>query len=149
MPVDTGMRIATPVVLLSVLLACGTSTALPPDLFPATAAGVWRRTSLREMGASEAPDPVPRNEIERIAAASYEGPGKIEARVYALRSPAVGLELAQRWRPSADTVFFNSGPYFVVLKWQAAERAALQSFIHDLEKKLARRLSRSVSEPRT
>ena len=118
--------------------ACAGTAALPPDVFPATAAAVWHRTALGDMAASEAPDPVPRNEIQRLVAASYQGPGKIDARVYALRSPAVGLELAQRWRPSADTVFFSAGRYFVVVKWQAAERAALQSFVRELEKRLGR-----------
>src|ERR1035438_4701839 len=49
---------------------------------------------------------VPRTSVERLEVASYEGPGKLEARVYALTSPEVGVDLAQRWRPSADTVFF-------------------------------------------
>jgi len=68
--------------------------------------------------------------------ATYEGPGKIEARVYALSSPAVGLDLAQRWRPSADTVFFYRGRYFVVVKWQEAERKALEAFVKELEQRL-------------
>ena len=118
------------------LLACGSTATLPPDALPPTAAQVWHRTAMRDVAISDAPDPVPRNEIVRLAAASYAGPGKIEARVYVLRSAEVGLELTQRWRPSADTVFFNSGPYFVVLKWQDAERQALQSFVRELEKRL-------------
>jgi hypothetical protein len=49
----------------------------------------------------------------------------------------VGLDLAQRWRPSADTVFFQQGRYFVVVKWQQADRKALQEFVRELEKRLA------------
>jgi hypothetical protein len=98
---------------------------------------VWRRTALRDLPVSEAPDPVPRTSVERLAVASYEGPGRIEARVYALTSPAVGFDLAQRWRPSADTVFFYRGRYFVVVKWQAAERKALEAFVRELEQQLA------------
>jgi hypothetical protein len=62
--------------------------------------------------------------------------GKVDARVYALGSPTVGLELSQRWRPSSDTVFFNRGNFFVVVKWQAAERGALETFIRQLEGRL-------------
>jgi len=90
----------------------------------------------REVPVSEAPDPVPRNEIERLEEGLYEGPGKVDARVYALSSDTVGLELSQRWRPSADTVFFNRGHFFVVVKWQTADRQALESFIRELESRL-------------
>ena len=43
------------------------------------------------------------------------------------------MTLTQRWRPSADTVFFSRGRYFVVIKWQQAERTALRSFVRELE----------------
>lgn len=75
--------------------------------------------------------------VDRIVAASYEGPGKLDARVYAVSAPAVAFELAQRWRPSADTVFFDHGPFFVVIKWQSADRKLLKEFVADLEKRLA------------
>ena len=83
-------------------------------------------------------DPVPSSAVEESRAASYGGPGTLEARIYRLTSPAVGLDLAQRWRPSADTVFFNQGSYFVVVKWQSADRKALQEFVKALEGKLPR-----------
>jgi len=120
-------------VLLAALAACQKAAPLPPGLFPATAASVWKRTALAEVPVSEAPDPVPRTSVERLAVASYQGPGKIEARVYALTSPAVGVDLAQRWRPSADTVFFYRDRYFVVVKWQEADRKALEAFVRELE----------------
>ena len=128
-----------PALALASFLACHNRTELPPDVFPQTAANEWRRTALHELAVSDSPDPVPRNEIERVVTASYEGQGKLDARVYVLSSPAIGLELSQRWRPSADTVFFNSGSCFVVVKWQAAERRALQDFVRELEKRLAPR----------
>ena len=115
---------------------CRKPAALPRNVFPETVAGGWRRTERRELGASEAPDPVPRNEIERLVSASYEGPGKLEARVYVLDSEMVGVELSQRWKPSADTVFFARGPYFVVVKWQSAERKALEEFVREVENSL-------------
>ena len=130
------MGLPTALLLLAALCACQTAAPLPAGLFPETAAGVWRRTALRSPPVSDAPDPVPRTNVERFALASYEGPGKIEARVYALTSPAVGLDLAQRWRPSADTVFFYRGRYFVVVKWQDADRKALEAFVHELEARL-------------
>lgn len=117
--------------------ACRQQANFPPDIFPETVAGVWRRTDVHDLSASEAPDPVPRTSVERLKTAAYEGPGKVEARVYQLASVAVGLDLAQRWRPSADTVFFNQNIYFVVVRWQVADRKALQAFVADLQKQLA------------
>ena len=117
--------------------ACRGTAPLPADFFPETVANVWRRAAVRNPPVSEAPDPVPRTSVERLQVAAYEGPGKLEARVYELSSPGVGLDLAQRWRPSADTVFFQQGRYFVVVKWQQAERKALQEFVRELEKRLA------------
>jgi hypothetical protein len=118
------------------LAACGDKATLPPDLFPQTVNGVWNRTELRDLPVDESPDPVPRNSVERIRTASYKGPGDLDARVYLLDSAEVGATLATRWRPSADTVFFNHGRYFVVIKWQSPDRKALQEFVAELQKKL-------------
>jgi hypothetical protein len=117
--------------------ACRPAAELPPNLFPENAAGGWRRISMSDLPASESPDPVPRTAVDRLVTASYNGPGKLDARVYALSSEADSLELMQRWRPSADTVFFNQGRLFVVIKWQSADRKLLQEFVTELEKRLA------------
>jgi hypothetical protein len=117
--------------------ACGSNAPLPADLLPETVAGVWHRAATRDLPVSDAPDPVPRTSVERLQVTAYEGPGKLEARVYELSSPGVGLDLAQRWRPSADTVFFYRGRYFVVVKWQQADRKALEEFVRELERRLA------------
>ena len=106
-----------------------------PDLFTETI-GPWRRTGVRDISPAEAPDPVPQTAIRRIRGAAYEGPGKLEARLYQVASSAVALDLVQRWRPSADTVFFYERNYFVVVKWQEADRQALQQFVRDLETRL-------------
>jgi hypothetical protein len=123
--------------LLVLLTACHRAEPLS-DLLLETVAGVWHRTALERPSVSDAPDPVPRSAVEQFQRATYEGPGKIDARVYALDSPAVALELVQRWRPSADTLFFYRGRYFVVLKWQDADRKALNAFAAELEKRLGK-----------
>lgn len=130
------MWIAMAMAMLIALAGCGRIEPMP-DLLPEVAAGEWHRTSLRDLPVGESPDPVPRTSIDRIQAATYQGPGSLEARVYQLSSPAVGLDVVQRWHPSADTVFFHQGRYFVVVKWQEAERKALQAFVKQLETRLA------------
>jgi hypothetical protein len=123
-------------VLALALAACSAKHEPPVNAFPDTVAGIWHRVELRELPVSESPDPVPRTAVKRVVAAVYEGPGKLEARAYELTSSEVGLDLAQRWRPSADTVFFWARNYFVVVRWQQADRKALQEFTGALEKRL-------------
>ena len=101
-------------------------------------AGVWKRTALVNPPASSTPDPVPRTAVNRLQTATYAGPGKLEARAYELDSPAVALDLVQRWRPSADTVFFYRGRFFVVVKWDQADRKALEAFVRELEARLGK-----------
>jgi hypothetical protein len=119
------------------LAACRTQQPFPSDMLPETMPGGWRRTRMGEF--SGARDPVPANSVEQSRAATYEGPGSLEVHIYQLTSAAIGLDLTQRWRPSADTVFFNQGVYFVVVKWQSAERKALQQFVSALEAKLPKK----------
>ena len=119
------------------LTGCGQKAQLPNDLFPQNAPGGWVLAETRDIGPSDAPDPVPRNSIDRVRTATYKsGDAELDARVYLLSSAEVGAALATRWRPSADTVFFNHGPYFVVIKWQAADRKAVQAFVADLQRRL-------------
>ena len=123
--------------LIPLLFAgCGKEAELPRDLFPETVGAGWHRVEVHDLPLSESPDPVPRNEVEHLREAAYEGPGKLQARVYQLRAASVGSLLAQRWRPSADTVFFDVDRFFVVVKWQAADRKALQEFVKELEGRL-------------
>jgi hypothetical protein len=135
MPQSKVMMRWTWLALALVCAACRRS-APPLDLFPPTVAGVWQRTALRDTPVSESPDPVPRTAVTNLRTASYEGPGKLEAREYDLDSETVGATLAQRWQPSADTIFFNRGRYFIVVKWQSADRKALQQFVQELQKRL-------------
>jgi hypothetical protein len=105
-----------------------------PNVFD-EAIGAWHRTSTTELSPSTAAGALPATAVERIRAASYEGPGRLEARVYQLSSSAAALDAVQRWKPAPDSVFFYSGRFFVLVKWQTADRRALQEFVGALEKK--------------
>src|ERR1039458_3692592 len=85
------------------------------DVFPETV-GSWHRVSLADLTAAQAPDAAPAA-AERIRAAVYEGPGKVEARVYQMTSAAVALDAVQRWAQTSNTVVFESDRFFVVVKW--------------------------------
>jgi hypothetical protein len=120
--------------LLALLGACGRGRHRV-SVFPETLAG-WTRISLRDLSVSDAPDPVPRTAVVSVQTAQYEGSGRLEARAYELSRSAVGLDIAQRWRPAADTVFFWAQRWFVVIRWQEADRKALQQFTSALEKRI-------------
>ena len=120
----------------AVLAACGAKPELPADLFAASADGGWQLVEAHDIGDGEAPDPVPRSAIVRERTASYKGQGELEAHVYLLDAESTAQTLGQRWRPSADTVFFDSGRYFVVVRWKDADRRNLQSFLAQLQKRL-------------
>jgi hypothetical protein len=109
-----------------------------PEIFT-EAVGVWHRTSIGELPPALEPDSVPRAAVERIRAASYEGPGKLDARLYQLTSPTVALDVVQRWKPAPGTVFFYSGRFFILIRWQTADRKALREFVGALEKKFPAR----------
>ena len=116
------------------LAACRHSDAPMPDVFDETI-GAWHRTSIGELPPSAASGFLSATSVERIRTASYEGPGKLDVRVYQMTSSAAALDVVQRWRPAADTVFFYSDRFFVLIQWQTAERKALQEFVGALEKK--------------
>jgi hypothetical protein len=122
-----------PLLALLAAYSCGGNAPLP-DVFAENLGG-WRRASVRDVPVTQPPDGNIKGRIEQIRAATYEGTGKLEARVYALPSPAVALDVAQRWQPAADTVFFYKDRFFVVVAWQAADRKALQEFLSQLEKR--------------
>jgi hypothetical protein len=113
-----------------VLGACRRAPAPMPEIFTEVV-GAWHRTSIGELPPALEPDSVPRAAVERIRAASYEGPGKL------------ALDVVQRWKPAPGTVFFYSGRFFVLIRWQTADRKALREFVGALEKKFP-----AQSEPR-
>jgi hypothetical protein len=125
-------RIGLSVMLL--LSACARPEPMP-DLFAETI-GPWHRTSQRDIAPSQAPDPMPQTAVRQIRTATYDGPGKLEARLYRVASSAVALDLVQRWPPSANTIFFYVRDFVVVVKWQDSDRRALQEFVRELETRL-------------
>jgi len=148
-PARTGLNFAiTPMVasrlmmrprilLLAVLAltACGSRPATMPDLFPESV-GAWHRTAASELTAATAPDGIDADVVQKVRTASYDGPGKLDARAYQLTSAAVALDIVQRWHATADTVYFYQDRFLVVLKWQTADRKALQEFVAALDAKL-------------
>jgi hypothetical protein len=119
---------------LAMITLCACSKRPIPEVFTESIAD-FHRTAQGEAPVSQPPDAIPAKGIDQIRTATYEGPGKLDVRVYALANSAVALDVVQRWKPAADTVFFYSDRFVVVIKWQSAERKALQNFVGELEKR--------------
>jgi hypothetical protein len=107
--------------MAAIIAAAGCGAPPMPDIFAQTLAG-WRRVATIDTKGAEP-----------LRVAAYEGPGKLEARLYQLATPELALDRAQKWKPAPDTVFFYRDRYFVVIKWQTADRQALQAFVAALQ----------------
>jgi hypothetical protein len=115
------------------LLALASSACSHPprgaaSLLPSSLAG-WQRKSLRGI-------PPPQPAVLRAFEGEYEGAGKLTVDVYDAKVSGTAFEMTQHWREAPNTVFFDKGRYFVVVKWELAERAALTAFVRALEKEL-------------
>lgn len=113
--------------ILPALLLAGCAPQKPKIALPAEIAG-WRLKATRELPPSAG--------AVRVIEGYYEGKGEVTVDLYQMKSSAAALDAVQKWRPSADTVFFYKDVYFVLVKWRSADRGALQEFIRALEGKI-------------
>jgi hypothetical protein len=117
------------IVLALVLSACSQPARSAASLLPAGVGGVWQRKSLRDI-------PPPKPGVLRAFEAAYQGAGKLTVDLYETKVSGTAFEMTQHWRASADTAFFDKGRYFVVVKWEQADRQALTAFVRGLQKEL-------------
>jgi hypothetical protein len=116
-----------------VLALAASACTQPPRgaerLLPSRVGGVWQRKSIRAI----AP---PRPGIVRAFEAAYEGAGQLTVELYETKVSGTAFEMTQHWRSSPDAVFFDKGRYFVLVKWERADRNALTAFVRALQKLL-------------
>jgi hypothetical protein len=128
----SAMRCWSCLSIVLLLSACKQGAA--PPVFPASVSDAWRLKSSQNFPAGSAPELVRKIGTRGWWRAGYEGPGSATVEVYELTAPPRGLEMVQRWQPAADTVVWYTPRYFVVVKWQSADRAAVGALIRSLEK---------------
>jgi len=110
------------------LSACGQPPRDRERLLPASVAG-WQRTALRDI---KPPKPT----ILRAFEAGYERSGKLTIDLYEAKVSGTAFEMTQHWRSAPNTVVFDKGRCFVVVKWERADRQALTAFVRALQKNL-------------
>ena len=124
--------------LVSILLiSCGGHPQPAARLFPETV-GSWKLKQSTDLAADQIPESIRRLGIRRTGSAGYEGPGNLKVEIYEMTSSAAAFEAEQTWRPVADTVAFHKESFFTVVHWENADRAAVSSFIREMEKRAER-----------
>ncbi len=114
------------IVLALALSACSLPARSAASLLPASVGGIWQRTSLRDI-------PPPRPGIVRAFEAGYAGAGNVTVDLYDTKN---AFEMVQHWREAPNTVFFYKDRYFVLVKWEQADRKALTALVRGLQKEL-------------
>ncbi len=121
--------------LLGSAAVVGCRRTVPRENLLPAAIGPWKRTALETVPSPDT-SVIPQGGIRRVQRATYEGEGKVEVSLYELKSSAVALDAVQRWRPAADTVFFYRDDLFVVVRYESADRKAVNAFVAALDKHL-------------
>lgn len=107
---------------------CGRPPRSPESLLPGNLAG-WTRQALSPVPPSQAV-------VVRAFVAAYQGGGKISVELYEAKSSASAFEMTQHWREAANSVAFDKGVYFAVVRWEQADRRALGAFLRALQQNL-------------
>ncbi|MGA2738449.1 MAG: hypothetical protein ABSG65_13495 [Bryobacteraceae bacterium] len=117
------------IVLALVSSACSQPARSAASLLPASVGEVWQRKSLHAI-------PPPKPAILRAFEAGYEGAGQATVDLYEAKISGTAFEMTQHWRAAPNTVFFDKGRYFVLVKWEKADRQALTALVRGLQKEL-------------
>jgi hypothetical protein len=121
--------------LFSILLiSCGGSSKQVRPLFPETV-GAWKLKLSSDLIPSQVPEQIRRLGLRRAGSGEYHGAGILRVEIYELTSDAGAFEVEQTWRPMADTVAFHKDGYFTVVHWTGADKAAVATFVRELEKR--------------
>jgi hypothetical protein len=109
-------------VCLLFLGTCSSGPHAKPDI-PQSISPGWHLSSLEK----SAPD---------CWKAAYTGPGSADASLCWYASSASALDAVQHARAEAQTVQFQEGQYFVVVKWNNVAKTDLTALVRALQKAL-------------
>ena len=127
------------VTALTLLAACGGDLKSP--VYPARVAGnatIPEFKLFREvvLTGDQLPASVPPAGLIRAVALGYDASNTVQLKVFETRSPSVAFEALQTWRPGEGRLAMQVGRLFVEAQMEKPDRAALDAFLTDFEKKL-------------
>jgi hypothetical protein len=122
--------------LLLGLTGCGAEQNVKPDL-PQSVSPGWKLASLDH---SPVPPEIPATGSPDCWKAVYKGDGNPESTAdmwvchYTVEGGA--FDAVQRTRAEAQSVKFQQGKYFVLVKWDATQKASLSALVRTIQKTL-------------
>jgi hypothetical protein len=112
--------------------ACSPARPAKPDI-PTSISPGWKLSSL-----DKAPPPpeVSGDGSPECWKARYTAEGPADLWICWYRAPANAFEAVQRVRAEAQTVKFQEGRYFILVKWNNVPKASLTALVRGIEKAL-------------
>jgi hypothetical protein len=114
------------------LASCGATAPARPDI-PALVSPGWKLSSLDK---SASPPGLSSQGTPQCWKAVYTGPGSADAWLCWYRVSGNAFDAVQRARAEAQTVKFQEGQYFVLVKWNNVNRTDLTTLVRALQKAL-------------
>ena len=111
--------------MIVALTSCSAGPAEAPDL-PQSVPPSWTRKALTRTS----PD---------CWNAEYAGGGSAVASICHYSTEAVAFDAVQRSRAEANTVKFQEGKYFVLIKWTTASQTEITALVRAIQKSLQAR----------
>lgn len=114
------------------LCACAGGPPTQPDI-PNSISPGWK---LQSIGKSDRPAELPPDGSPSCWKADYSGRGSAEAWFCWYKETANAFDSMQRVRAEAQAVKFQTGHYFVLVKWNNVARVNLMALVRGLERQL-------------
>ena len=114
------------------LMACGARPPEKPDV-PASVSPGWKLSSLEK---SARPSEVAAQGEPQCWKASYSGSGQVDTWICWYNVSSAAFDAVQRTRAEAQTVKFQEGQWFVLLKWNNTSRTDVTALIRAVQKAL-------------
>jgi hypothetical protein len=112
--------------------ACASERPSKPPI-PASVSPGWKLASLEK---AALPVGVPANGAPECWKANYSGAGAVNVWICWYRESGSAFDAVQRTVAQAQTVKFQEGQYFVLLRWNNTDKASLTALIRAIEKAL-------------
>lgn len=121
-----------PLLLACLLEACSSGPPAKPGI-PASISPGWKLSSLDK---SPPPAEVSADGSPECWKANYAAEGTAEVSICWYKVRANAFESVQRVRAEAQTVKFQEGQYFILVKWNNVPKASLTALVRGIEKAL-------------
>ena len=114
------------------MFGCGNGQPARPEL-PSSISPGW---SLKSFAEAPAPPDIAAAGSPICWRANYEGQGTAEVWVCGYRGEAGALDAVQRAPAEAQTIKFQEGKNFVLVRWNGAPKAGIEALVREIQNAL-------------